>query len=142
MTNYSKYIDDVLRPRITEKAVVPVTLPSGHIIELSAGEHNILQKRIIEDFLPEFGMGAQVLYVGDTSDKNLFRDEKKLQELNFFALEHDELPDIVAYSEEKSLLLPYSGSAYFRTNERVAYCCIEGPLGRLSSYDSFLYGLS
>lgn len=97
-----KLREELERKRAAEK--VPVTLPSGVDLELSAGEHNILQKRIIEDFLPEFGMGAQVLYVGDTSDKYLYRDEEALKAINFFELEHDELPDIVAYSKEKNLL--------------------------------------
>lgn len=97
-----KLREELKRKRAAEK--VPVTLPSGINLELSAGEHNILQKRIIEDFLPEFGMGAQVLYVGDTSDKYLYRDEEALKAINFFELEHDELPDIVAYSKEKNLL--------------------------------------
>lgn len=97
-----KLREELERKRTAEK--VPVTLPSGVNLELSAGEHNILQKKIIEDFLPEFGMGAQVLYVGDTSDKYLYRDEESLKAINFFELEHDELPDIVAYSKEKNLL--------------------------------------
>lgn len=97
-----KLREELERKRAATK--VPVSLPSGINLELSAGEHNILQKRIIEVFLPEFGMGAQVLYIGDTSDKFLFRDEDTLRSLNFFSLEHDELPDIVAYSKEKNLL--------------------------------------
>lgn len=97
-----KLREELERKRAAEK--VPVTLPSGVNLEFSAGEHNILQKRIIEDFLPEFGMGAQVLYVGDTSNKYLFRDEEALKAINSFTLEHDELPDIVAYSQEKNLL--------------------------------------
>lgn len=83
---------------------IPVRLPSGVSLSLSAGEHNELQKRIVEEFLPRFGMGAQVLYIGDTSDKLLFIDKERLQSLGFFVLEHDELPDVVAYSEEKNLL--------------------------------------
>lgn len=97
-----KLREELERKRAAER--VPVTLPSGVNLELSAGEHNILQKRIIEDFLSEFGMGAQVLYVGDTSDKYLYRDDNALKAIHFFALEHDELPDIVAYSEQKNLL--------------------------------------
>ncbi len=97
-----KLREELERKRAAEK--VPVTLPSGVNLELSAGEHNILQKRIIEDFLPEFGFEAQVLYVGDTSDKFLFRDKEALKEINFFALEHEELPDVVAYSKSKNLL--------------------------------------
>lgn len=87
-----------------EMKQVPITLPSGVMLALSAGEHNLLQKKIIEIFLPIFGMGAQVLYLGDTSNKYLFKKEEELQALNFFTLEHDELPDIVAYSKEKNIL--------------------------------------
>lgn len=44
---------------------IPVKLPSGINLQLSAGKHNVLQKHIIEEFLPRFGMGAEVLYIGD-----------------------------------------------------------------------------
>lgn len=94
---------------------VPVTLPGGKRISLSYGAHNDLQKEIIETFLPLFGFGAEVLYVGDTTDKFLHLDEKALKEINFFVLEHDELPDVVAYSHEKNLL--YLIEAYHSTRE-------------------------
>lgn len=94
---------------------VPVTLPGGKQISLSYGAHNDLQKEIIETFLPLFGFGAEVLYVGDTTDKLLHLDEKALKEINFFVLEHDELPDVVAYSHEKNLL--YLIEAYHSTGE-------------------------
>lgn len=83
---------------------LPVTLPSGIKLNLSYGEHNELQKEIIEIFLSKFGFNSQVLYIGDTSDKYLFKDENKLKELNCFNLEHDELPDVIAYSNNKNLL--------------------------------------
>lgn len=94
---------------------VPVTLPGGKRISLSYDAHNDLQKEIIETFLPLFGFGAEVLYVGDTTDKFLHLDEKALKEINFFVLEHDELPDVVAYSHEKNLL--YLIEAYHSTGE-------------------------
>jgi type II restriction enzyme len=90
--------------RERELKKVKVTLPSGGKIQFSTGEHNGLQKAIIEDFLSRYGFGAQVLYVGDTSDKYLHLEEKKLQELNFFQISHEELPDVIAYSEEKNWL--------------------------------------
>lgn len=83
---------------------IPVTLPSGIEIKLSAGEHNELQRDIIHSFLPRFGFGAEVLYLGDTTDKYLVREDEKLKAINFFDLEHEELPDVVAYSREKNLL--------------------------------------
>jgi len=81
-----------------------VTLPSGIILEFSPGEHNDLQKSIIEDFLPRYGHNAQILYIGDTANKFLILESEKLQNLNFFELSHGKLPDIIAYSESKNWL--------------------------------------
>ena len=83
---------------------VTVTLPSGGELSFSAGEHNDLQKAIIEEFLPKYGYGAEILYVGDTSDKYLYLEAERLKELNFFEISHDELPDVVAYSKDKNWL--------------------------------------
>ena len=83
---------------------IPVALPSGENIELSFGEHNVLQKEIVENFLTKFGFNSQVLYVGDTTNKFLCKDDKKLKELKCFNLKHEELPDVIAYSKDKNLL--------------------------------------
>jgi hypothetical protein len=84
--------------------VVPIRLPDGQMLQFSPGEHNLLQKAIIEQFLPRYGYGAEVLYVGDTAKKFLVREEAKLRALKFFELEHGELPDVVAYSATKNWL--------------------------------------
>lgn len=83
---------------------IPVLLPSGVEVRLSAGEHNALQRDIVQKFLPRFGFGAAVLYLGDATDRYLVRESERLSELGFFVLEHDELPDVIAYSESKNLL--------------------------------------
>lgn len=85
-------------------SLLPVKLPTGMILQFSPGKHNILQKAIIEDFLPRYGAEAEVLYVGDAADKFLHLNESKLKDLNFFELSHDELPDILAYSKSKNWL--------------------------------------
>ena len=97
-----KLKEELKRKRALER--IPITLPSGVMLDLSSGEHNLLQKKIVEQFLPLFGMGAEVLYIGDTADRYLFRDDETLSTLHFFTLEHEELPDIVAYSKVKNLL--------------------------------------
>jgi hypothetical protein len=94
--------ETLARKRILDK--IPVKLPNGKPIELSLGEHNILQKKIIEQFLPRFGSDCEVLYIGDTSNKILHIEEAELKKLNFFELSHDELPDIIAYSKKKNWL--------------------------------------
>jgi len=83
---------------------IPVILPGGFELNLSPGEHNKLQKAVIEELLPRYGYGAEVLYVGDTADRDLVYERVKLNALNFFELSHGELPDIVAYSKAKNWL--------------------------------------
>lgn len=83
---------------------IPVTLPNGKPLEFSLGEHNVLQKQIIEQFLPRFGSDCIVLYIGDTSNKSLHIEIKELEKLSFFELSHDELPDIIAFSKKNNWL--------------------------------------
>ncbi len=84
--------------------MVPAVLPGGKRLLLSPGEHNLLQKEIIEQFIPRFAPGAKVLYIGDSADKFLVKNEQMLKKLYFFKLEHGELPDVVAYLESKNWL--------------------------------------
>ena len=83
---------------------VDVKLPSGTELKFSPGKHNELQKEIIENFLPLFGSGAEVLYVGDTSDKFLHINRPALEALAFFELKRGELPDVVAYNKNRNWL--------------------------------------
>ncbi|MES0488979.1 MAG: BsuBI/PstI family type II restriction endonuclease [Leptospirales bacterium] len=83
---------------------IPLILPDGQALSLSPGKHNQLQKLIVEDFLPVYGFGAEVLYVGDTDNKYLLVNQKSLDKLNLFEIAHDELPDVIAYSKKKNWL--------------------------------------
>jgi hypothetical protein len=99
-----KNIKTSLREKISTArrlSLVPVSLPSGVELNFSSGKHNVLQKSIIEKLLPFYGYGAEVLYVGDTTNKYLFVARGRLKELSIPEPEHDELPDIVAFSESK-----------------------------------------
>jgi type II restriction enzyme len=80
---------------------IPVEISSDISIEFSSGDHNILQKKIIEEFLPRFGYKAELLYVGDTTDRYLYLESEKLAELNMPEISHGDLPDILAFSQEK-----------------------------------------
>ena len=85
-------------------SLIPVALPSGVVLQLSKGKHNQLQKAVIEDFLPRYGEGAAILYIGDTTNRLLHLDKVELKRLQFFELAHEELPDIIAYSVQKNWL--------------------------------------
>lgn len=75
---------------------------NGNGLSFSPGKHNQLQKAIIEEFAPRFVPNAECLYVGDTTDKELVKDKKKLSELGFEITLHDKMPDVVLYSPEKN----------------------------------------
>lgn len=98
---------DTLRKQISserEISLIPVTLPNGKDLKLSFGKHNELQKSIIEMFLPRYGFSAEILYVGDTIKKYLHVEKDRLKELNIPEPNHEELPDIVAFSKQKNWL--------------------------------------
>ena len=87
-----------------ELKMVPVTLPDGSNYTLSPGPHNRIQKAIIEQFLPRFSNGAQVLYVGDAVQKILHIDAEKLNSLGIKELSREMLPDVLAYDSVRNWL--------------------------------------
>jgi type II restriction enzyme len=82
--------------------MIPVSLSEGQKLSFTPGKHNELQKAIIEEFLPRYGHGSEILYIGDTSDKYLYLNGERLLELYFPEPSHEELPDIITVSEKKA----------------------------------------
>lgn len=70
----------------------------------SPGDHNLLQKAVLEEFAPRFAPNAECLYVGDTTKKDLVRNTEKLATLGFEITLHDKLPDIILYRADKHWL--------------------------------------
>lgn len=82
---------------------MPVKI-NGTDFTFSPGKHNQLQKAIIEEFAPRFATNSECLYVGDTTEKDLVKNEKKLRELGFDITLHDKMPDVVLYCDDKKWL--------------------------------------
>ncbi|MCU0432163.1 MAG: restriction endonuclease [Bacteroidia bacterium] len=125
-------IDRLNKPRKSEK--YPVTLPNNIVVEFSNSFHNILQKAIIEEFLPNFGFGCAVLYIGDASNRILHHDPSALQKISFFEIGSGKLPDIIAYSSEKNWLFlieavttsgPMSDERVLELNKLAQNCTAE-----------------
>ena len=70
----------------------------------STGNHNELQKKILEEFAPRFAPFSECLYVGDTAEKDLFKNSEKLQQLGFTITLHEKMPDIVLYWADRDWL--------------------------------------
>lgn len=127
--SYPRLDETLLRKRDQKK--IPVMLPEGVSIELLAGSHNEIQKAIIEEFLPRFVPGAEILYIGDAAQKTVFSKKERLQELNFFELAHGRLPDVVAYDPKRNWIFlieavhssnPVSHLRHFQLEQLTAKC--------------------
>ena len=94
----------ILSKTLISSKPVKIKIPNGNKLSLTSGEHNEIQKKIIEEFLPKFLKKPYLLYLGDTAKKTLVIDEKFLQSLGFKELKHDMLPDILAFDEDKKIL--------------------------------------
>ena len=82
---------------------VPITV-NGHVLQFSTGKHNELQKAIIEEFGPRFAPGAECLYVGDTTKRDIVKDTATLACLGFEITLHDKMPDVVLYDRKRDWL--------------------------------------
>ena len=83
--------------------MIPITL-DGIQKQLSAGKHNKLQAEVIEQFAPRFIGGAKILYFGDTANKSLYIDYNYLEKIGITVTEHNILPDIIIYDEDREWL--------------------------------------
>ena len=101
--NFLKSHQNLIDLYSSKKAVrkMPVKI-NGSDFRFSPGKHNQLQKFIIEEFAPRFAENSECLYVGDTIQKDLVKNEEKLKELGFEITLHDKMPDVVLYSEDKN----------------------------------------
>ena len=82
---------------------IPVDIPGKERVLMSLGGHSELHKLVIEEMLPRFCQGSEVLYIGDARRRVLLREDGKLAALNF-RVGRGLLPDVIAYSESRGVL--------------------------------------
>lgn len=87
-----------------KQILIPVKLTNGKIFHLSAGKHNVVQAAIVQDFAARFANKSEVLYLGDTANKELYVDKKVLKEIGIPITKHSKLPDVVLFDRKKSWL--------------------------------------
>jgi len=101
---YQKYNEALVRSYTAKKELqkMPVRV-NGQDLKFSPGKHNQLQKQILEIFAPKFAQGFECLYVGDSADRDMYKNTQRLQELGF-DISLDILPDVVLYVPDKKWL--------------------------------------
>lgn len=86
-------------------ARVPVTLPDGQKVTLSAGGQNPLIKAVVEEFCPRFTPGAAIAYIGDTETKFLHLEAAYLEKLGITLGAAAKMPDVVAHDHRRNWLI-------------------------------------
>lgn len=94
-----------LQPRERGMILIPVKLPNGKRLSLTAGGQNELVKNIIEEFCPRFTPGGVIVYVGDTGDKQRHVEAGYLERLGVQLDEHGKMPDVVVHLSGKRWLI-------------------------------------
>ena len=101
---YHKYHSALVNSYQSKKELqkMPVRV-NGQDLRFSPGKHNQLQKQILEIFAPKFAPGFECIYVGDSTDRGMYKNEERLSELGF-DITLDVLPDVVLYVPDKKWL--------------------------------------
>ncbi len=84
---------------------VPLVLPNGDKLTLSAGGQNPLIKSVVEEFCPRFTPGAAVVYIGDTETKFLHLDAAHLAGLGVALKASAKMPDVVVHDIRRNWLV-------------------------------------
>ena len=90
---------------------IPVKLPHGAKIALSAGGQNTLLKAIVEEFCPRFTPGGSVLYIGDAGDKWLVFEKEVLESLGVSIDDHGKMPDLVVHMEDRNWIVLFEAAS-------------------------------
>lgn len=74
---------------------VPVSLPNGEVRLLSAGPSSELTKQVIEVFAPRFLNEPAVLFISESGQKVVTRDDQLARSIGFSIEAEKNLPDII-----------------------------------------------
>lgn len=101
---FKKYNNALVNSYASKKELekMPVRV-NGMDLKFSTGKHNQLQKHILEVFAPRFAKGFECLYVGDSADRDMYKNNERLAELGF-DITLQVLPDVVLYIPDKKWL--------------------------------------
>ncbi len=84
---------------------ISVTVDDGGSFLLSPGEHNHLEKFVVEVFGPAFLKEPKVVYVSDTAPREGYQNRTLMRRLNLPIDTAAALPDVILYSEPESHLI-------------------------------------
>ncbi len=87
-----------------DMARIPVRMPDGSEVHLSAGGQNVLIKKMVEEFCPIFIPGGIVLFIDDTDKAMGDVVSSTMKRLNIDIPEHGKAPDLIVWDDNKGWL--------------------------------------
>lgn len=95
--------------KLTHLSVMP---PSGSEIILSPGEHNIIEKTIVENLFNIYNK-PELVYIGDTSNKvcDNSTNWKLCKQIGLEIDKHDKLPDVIGFDSETNQVMIWEAVA-------------------------------
>ena len=84
---------------------IPVILPDGSSVNLTAGGQNELIKSVVEQFCPRFASGGEVLYLGDAGEKLNDSQILRFRDLGIELDRHGKSPDVILYLKRDNWLI-------------------------------------
>lgn len=94
----AKYKKRTVRKPLKSKEVV-VRINSKETFVLSPGEHNLLEKSVVEIFGHAFLSKQQIVYLGDTAPRKGYQNRTLMRKLNLPIDTAASLPDVILFSE-------------------------------------------
>lgn len=82
----------------------PVILPSGASLQLSPSGQSVLIRAMVEEMLPRFAPGCQVVYIDDTDHKHGVIDAALMDELGISLKAREKAPDVIAWDANRGWL--------------------------------------
>jgi hypothetical protein len=83
------------RGAVTGREGVFVTFPNGETRALAAGPSSVISKAVIEDFAPRFLSRPGVIFLSESGNRVVARDEQLARDIGLAILPNKLLPDIV-----------------------------------------------
>jgi len=91
---------------------IHISIPfTNEEISLSPGDHNIIEKFIVDEIMPSICPNFQVVYIGDTQDKNAYSNESLCQQIKLTIDVHNKIPDVIGYDPDTSTILLFEAVA-------------------------------
>lgn len=91
--------------KVVRSKEISVQIGDRQIFSLSSGEHNLLEKSVVEIFSHAFLNSPQIVYLGDTAPRKGYQSRALMRRLNLPIDTSASLPDVILFSEPESYLV-------------------------------------